>query len=373
MAALFKNMGRLLVAAFDHRLYEDILGLMETESLSPARASIKLLGCSFENLAESVLSDWQIPESIIKAMAPIPAGVLKPARTRTEWIQQVAAFSVTAAALIPQMNELADDAASRALVARFGTALDLDQQAIASLFATVAEQTRVLTSTSDLNAFADSDVAAVVEPEQPTQQASDAMLLADMLMQSEPALEMNALPRHASGKPINARELLQAGVQDISEMMASGRCKMQDLVLLALETLYRSMGFRFATVCVRDIKTGQFRARIALGEKNVPRQADFIFSVGEGRDLFSLALSNNADLLIADATASNIAGLVPPWHRRLLPDARSFIVLPLVVQDKPFGLFYGDRIATAPEGVPPDETALIKMLKGQVIAALTPR
>jgi hypothetical protein len=36
------------------------------------------------------------------------------------------------------------------------------------------------------------------------------------------------------------------------------------------------------------------------------------------------------------------------------------------------GLFYADRKAIAPEGVPPDETSLIKALKGQILVALTP-
>jgi len=68
-----------------------------------------------------------------------------------------------------------------------------------------------------------------------------------------------------------------------------------------------------------------------------------------------------------------IVNLLPAWHRTLLPDARSFIVLPMVVQKKQLGLFYADRTQAAPEGVPPDETALIKMLKGQVLTALQTR
>jgi hypothetical protein len=84
-------------------------------------------------------------------------------------------------------------------------------------------------------------------------------------------------------------------------------------------------------------------------------------------------MENNADLLISDATDAKILDLIPLWHKKLLPDARSFIVLPLVVQKRAFGLFYADRSQAAAEGVPPDETALIKTLKGQVLAALNAR
>ncbi len=83
-----------------------------------------------------------------------------------------------------------------------------------------------------------------------------------------------------------------------------------------------------------------------------------------------LALENDADLMISDAASPKIRELLPSWHRALLPDAKSFIVLPLVVGKAQLGFFYADRTSTAPEGVPPDETAMIRALKRQVLAAL---
>ena len=83
-----------------------------------------------------------------------------------------------------------------------------------------------------------------------------------------------------------------------------------------------------------------------------------------------VALENDADLLISNATDPKIRNLIPDWHKALLPDAKSFIVLPLVIQKKAVGLFYADRTEFALEGVPADETALIKTLKGQVLGAL---
>jgi hypothetical protein len=177
---------------------------------------------------------------------------------------------------------------------------------------------------------------------------------------------------HPSGKPRNARDLLLAGVQDVTQMRASGQSKVNELILAVLETLYRSMGFRFATVCLKDARSGQFRARVAFGEQQHERQAGFVFPMAPSRDLFHLAMENDADLMIADATTAKIRELLPAWHRALLPDAKSFIVLPLVVGKVQLGLFYADRAVAAPEGVPADETSLIKALKGQVLAALAP-
>lgn len=376
VAALFKNMGRLLVAAHDHQVYRDIVALIDSGSHTATQASIQILGCSFDLLADSVLLEWGIPDTIVQALQPVPQGVLKPAKTRQEWMQQVAAFSTAAASLIPHMKGQEETAASRALLTRFGAALNMDAEKLTQLFATVVQETRAIAE----NAIALQPDASLVPGEGDEEDARDADadfteqgLPSEMLLGAAESANPQIDARHPSGKPVNARELLLAGVQDVTEMMASGRCKVNDLIMLVLETLYRSMGFRFATVCLKDIKTHQFRARMSLGESDIARQAGFVFSAQSSRDLFHLAMENDADLLIADATSAKIRDLIPAWHRDLLPDTRSFIVLPLVVHKKPFGLFYADRAQVAAEGVPPDETALIKTLKGQVLAALNSR
>lgn len=410
IAALFKNIGRVLVAAHDHQVYAEIVDLVEKDGRTPAQASMQVLGCSFDLLAEAVLREWNIPETIVQALTQPGPGVLKPAKGRQEWLQQVAAFSSAAARLIPLMNAPGQDAANKAVLTRFGGALGLDHAKLSQLFAGVAQESRILASSTDLALQAEEPEAhAAAESDTPGAQAGQSAQAAQSAQAPQPAdtaqsakrnagadpaataEEESGLPaellldvlenpelllvseRHASGKPMNARDLLLAGVQDVTQMMASGRCKVNDLILLVLETLYSSMGFRFATLCLKDVQTHQFRARISVGENDVERQAGFVFPIATGRDLFHLALDNDADLMISDATVPKIHSLLPAWHRALLPDARSFIVLPLVVQKKQLGLFYADRAQAAPEGVPSDETALVKMLKGQVMTALNSR
>ena len=383
VAALFKNMGRLLVAAHDHRLYTRIAELSNGGTVSPAQASTQVLGCSFDMLGESVLQEWGIPDTIVNALAPLAPGQLKPARNRQEWLQQVAAFSTTAAALIPKMTDPGEDAASKALLSRFGAAFNLDGSRLGALLATVARETRALTQHAHLQ-FAPENVEGAEDEDDVRAAAIDATeappdtllelpleLPLELLMASPHAAAADE--RHPSGKPMQARDLLVVGVQDVTEMMASGRCKTNDLILLALETLYGAMGFRFATICLRDMKTNQFRARIALGADCVRLQQGFLFPVGGKRDLFTLSMENNADLMIEDATSPTILPLLPSWYRTLMPQVRSMIVLPLVVQKAPFGFFYADRLRVAPEGVPPDEAAMIRTLKGQVLAALGAR
>jgi HD-like signal output (HDOD) protein len=360
IAALFKNLGPLLVASHEHERYREIGALVGTGKHSVGQASQMILGCSYDALSEAVLAEWKIPEVIVRSLAPLPSGIQKPAASRGEWMRQVASFGMEVSQLLARSVNPAATPDARALLTRYGVALNLNADQLEDLFTTVQDHMAGLLQSMNLQPQARLEEPAGGEG------LPNVLLLATMDAGEAPD------EFHPSGKPYNARELLLAGVQDVTQMRAGGDAKLNDVILAVLETLYRSMGFRFATVCLKDPRSGQFRARVAFGEEHQKRLAGFVFPMAPSRDLFHLSMENDADLMIADAASPKIRALLPEWHRALLPDARSFIVLPLVVGKVQLGLFYADRVHPAPEGVPPDETSLIKALKGQVLVALTP-
>ena len=366
IAALFKNVGPLLVASHEHARYREIVALTAGGQHSAAQASQMILGCSYDALSEAVLAEWRIPDLIVRALAPLPSGPLKSAASRGEWMRQVASFSMDVAQLLARAD---GSPASAVLLARYGVALNIDAEHMENLLASVHEHMSALLQSMRLQP----QIQTQPQPQPrsaPTPAGDglpDVLLLATMDAGVAPVDTL-----YPSGKPHNARALLLAGVQEVTQMRASGEARLNALILAVLETLHRSMGFRFATVCLKDPRSGQFRARASVGEAHQRRQAGFAFPLAPSRDLFHLAMENDADLMIADAASAKIAALLPHWHRQLLPDARSFIVLPLVVGKAQLGLLYADRAQPAPEGVPPDESALIKALKAQVLVALTP-
>lgn len=361
IAALFKNLGPLLVASHEHARYREIQALQASGKHTLGQASQMILGCSYDALSEAVMAEWKIPDPIVRAMAGVPPGVQKAPASRAEWLRQVAAFSAEVSQLMARSANPAATAEARALLGRYGVALGIDADRMEDLIDTVqSEMTSLLQSMN-------------MQPRPKVAEPVDAGGLPNvLLLATMDAGEQSEDLFYPSGKPYKARELLLAGVQDVTQMRATGEAKLNDVILAVLETLYRSMGFRFATVCLRDHRSGQFRARLAFGDDKEARQAGFVFPTSGPPDLFYLAMDNDADLMIADASSMKIRDLLPIWHRNLLADARSFIVLPLVVGKVQLGLFYADRTEVAPEGVPADETSLIKALKQQVLGALTP-
>ncbi|MGZ5201807.1 MAG: HDOD domain-containing protein [Telluria sp.] len=359
IAALFRNLGALLVASHEHDSYREIGKLVATGKHNDNRAAQMVLGCSYELLSESVLAEWNMPDVIVRAISSLPSGKLKPAANRTEWMRQVAAFGMDVARLVAREADPAASEAAHELVERYGLALSIGKPDLDALFITVRREMDGLLDSMNMTRSRHDD-----EPGTETEGLPSVLLQATMGGAAQDG------ERHASGKPKNARDQLLAGLQDVIQMRASGKTKVNEVMFAVLETLYLSMGFRFATVVLKDPRSGQYRARVSFGDDHAARQAGFVFQSEARRELFHLAMENNADLMIADAATPKIRELLPAWHRTLLPDAKSFIVLPLVVGKVQLGLFYGDRIRPAPEGVPADETSLIKALKAQVLAAL---
>lgn len=375
IGALFKNLGPLMIASREHERFREINALIASGEHSHGQASQMILGSSYDTLTATVLREWKIPEVIIRSLQPIFGSVLRPPADRAEWIRQVVTFSIEAARALTRVGGVKTEDV-RALHQRFGGSLGLEREQIATVLTRARSGMDALLNSMQLDGGVggkygepgDPYAESESEPEPAAAEAASSLPSVLALASLDAGAKEGAYP---SGKPFDARERLLAGVQELTEMRVEGKARVNELVQAVLETLYRSMGFRFATVCLKDPKTGQFRSRIAMGDKLAARQEGFVFPL-HGKDLFHLALDNDADLMIADASTAKIQDLLPQWHRDLLPDARSFIVLPLVVQGVQLGLFYADRALPAPEGVPPDETSLIRALKTQVLAALSP-
>lgn len=364
IAALFANVGHIMVAAYDYPRYAEIRALVDGGQMPEEQAAMCVLGYTFATLSQSILRLWKIPETIIQGVESLPEGVPKPAKTPREWMQQIAAFSTEATNIVlPHADTHAAQDKDR-LLARFGAALNIDSDVLDGLMHTVNLELLALCEIADLSildAARNDGEADQEKPQIPTQ----------LLMQGEERT-MDALVKdlHPSGKPIHAKDLLLQGVQELMQMSAGGQARANDIMLLVLETLFNSMGFRFATICLKDKKSNEYRARLTAGDHLQGRKSEFAFAADGKDDLFTLSMESDADLMIADASDAKIRDLLPAWHRHLLPDARSFMILPIVVAQKQLGFFYGDRSLPAPEGVPADEAALIKLLKTQLLQAL---
>ncbi|MCB1984139.1 MAG: HDOD domain-containing protein [Burkholderiales bacterium] len=375
VAALFKNVGRLLLAAYYPDQYQEMMALIKRGKHTTAQASKKVLNFNLDDFAENILNEWEIPASIIKALKTQSVSELKLPKNKTEWMQQAVELSDKAVPLVLGSAESWDIDIENTILTRFGKTLNLDKTKLNKLIIDASKETNTLEINAELISQHEKKEIGMSAAKFELQSQQEEELLKELVFEFEDkdAQEYSKIQCYPSGKPLNATELLLTGIQDVTEVMASGKYKLSDLITLVLETFYNSLGFRFITLCLRDLEHGQYRARSSLGSNFSARQKAFVFPITASTDLFHLAMKNNVDLIISDASTTKVRNLLPKWHVDLLPDARSFIVLPLVVNSKRIGFFYADRQQEAPEGVSSEEMRLIKTLKAQVLTALNTR
>lgn len=377
VSALFKNISLVLIAAQDPPLYEAIMNPVREGRQTLYASAIEQLGCSLPHLGSLILQQWNMPDSIVQAAGMLPIGDIKKTRQRTEWIRQVAAFSSDAAEVvmknaqfsIPARHEInfENEKYTKELMQKYGAALELDAKILAGWLNRAVHETGELIHKMGVR-LTDSGSAAQNRPaELSTEDALQSLDSILMIADSIPAVR-TAYP---SGKPHNARELLLAGLMEVTQSIASGKFQLNNLVLQLLEILHGSLGFQFVTASLRDAKTDQYIARISLGQDWNKKQKNFCFPAKDAVDLFHLALKNNVDLMIGETGSPKMQALRPEWHRTHFADVKSLMILPLIVNGKPIGLIYADRNCEAPEGVPADETGLIKTMKGQLITAMS--
>jgi hypothetical protein len=117
--------------------------------------------------------------------------------------------------------------------------------------------------------------------------------------------------------------ILLAGIQDVSNALVSN-FKLNDVLRITLETIYRAKGFKRVILCIRDARSNSMLGRFGLGPDALEIARSFRFSLVFTPDIFHAALAKGVDILISDTNDPKIAARIPGgFARRWLPKPSS--------------------------------------------------
>jgi transcriptional regulator with GAF, ATPase, and Fis domain len=165
----------------------------------------------------------------------------------------------------------------------------------------------------------------------------------------------------------NAAEVMAAGIQDITNSMVE-TFKLNEVLRMILETMFRALGFRRVIFCLKDPKTEVLSGRFGLGDKSEQVSAAFKVSLKTPSDLFAAVCLKGADTLISDATMPTIATRLPAWYRQSV-NAPAFLLLPLMMKGAPFALIYADKATPGAIELGERELSLLRTLRNQAVMA----
>lgn len=377
IGTLFSNLGRLLLAYYLPEDAEQIRQLTQPEgqgaqpradaldlAAREAQATQQVLGVTLEALANAVGRSWGLSEALLTCMCgpqgPVPTVRLATAQLRMPWLAHVAS---QAAQRMLHTEPAQLGQALQAVSAAHEVALGLTPQALQD----AAGRARLRLS----------DLCKVLDLSVPASSSAQRFLdhfYVDTPHAADPgSLDLDVDVAEWTHDPV---AILQSGIQDIANALVESY-KLNDVLTMVLETMYRSLACRRVVFCLRDAKTGALLGRMGMGEGADVLKAAFNIplscAAGQTPDLFAAVCLKNLDTLISDAHTPAMRARLPAWFSQHI-DAPTFLLLPLFMRRDAgpglvLGLIYADQAEAGSLHPSPQELALLATLRNQALTA----
>ena len=141
IAALFKDLGRLLMASHDFESYKAIRDFAEANGIEEHAAAIQLLGTGFDSLGVAMMREWHMPESIITATLGVAAGTAdRQGASPEEWTRGAITLSAAAAKALTEPAGPARERAFSKLLRDYGGAVSVNRLQLDALLATAGKE-----------------------------------------------------------------------------------------------------------------------------------------------------------------------------------------------------------------------------------------
>ena len=382
IGALFQNLGRMLSQFYFPEEAASIRAMLSSshEAVSEETAASRVLGMNFEALGVGVARAWGLPESIQRCMQ-LPAGdppnrLPSEVQSRLRWTAR-AANDMADAMLHADPKEV--EAQLEKAAKKFGKTLG--RTVIQVQTATTAARKKLveLADAMDLRVRDNTRAAQLLKHpnaldaghREDSQRDHDALAATELqATQAVPASRLS-VDETLAARPSSAHvsQTLAAGIQDITNVMVED-FKLSDVLRMILESMFRALDFHRIIFCMRDPKTDTLTGRFGLGPgvEGVVKSFCVPLSGTAVPDLFATVCVKGADTLISDASDPRLAERLPGWYRKSF-NAPTFLVLPLLLKGKPFGLIYADKAEKGGLKLDEKELALLRTLRNQAVMA----
>lgn len=376
IGALFQNLGRMLSQFYFPEESASIRALVQAarNPITEELASSKVLGISFEALGLGVSKAWGLPESIQRCIAKPsgepPSVAPKDAASRLRWGARAANEMADAMlhadpAVVEQRLEV--------VAKQFSRALGLPLKQLQGATTNARKKLIDLAEAMELRVRQDAPAARLLRVGTETSSAhveytQDALAATEL--QATQVIDVNeARLAPTMVKADHVTQTLAAGIQDITNAMVED-FKLADVLRMILEAMYRALDFHRVIFCMRDTKTDMLTGRFGLGPgvEGVVKSFCVPMSGTGVPDLFATVCNKGADTLISDTSDSRISQRLPLWYKKLY-DAPTFLILPLQLKGRPFGLIYADKAELGGLQVDDKELAMLRTLRNQAVMA----
>ena len=377
ICAMFHNLGRLLCQFYFPEESEEVKKRMAQKEVGEEAASLQVLGLSYEELGIGVAKSWGFPPLIVNSMRKLPSGPVRHPRSPEDRLQVLAAFANEICDAIAQMGPEERSRALSKIRGRFQESVPLDAptlvQTVEQAIEEVKEFARIIRINVQQTSFGRQlrQWAGSAPAGETTRETGDGAL-AGTILAERPDGELP--PVSAAGEEgeapdsAAAQAILTAGIQDISNTLVEDY-KLNDILRIILETMYRAMGFKRVILGIKDGRTNIMQGRFGFGPEAAAAARQFRFPLDFSPDIFHAALSRGVDILISDTGDPKIAPRMPTWFRKV-SSAETFVLFPLTIKGNPIALIYAEKDHAGEIVIPEKELSLLRTLRNQALLAI---
>ncbi|MBF0242450.1 MAG: HDOD domain-containing protein [Desulfamplus sp.] len=321
LVAMLYDIGEQIMLFCDPEAYQRIRKISETKGVDRELVAKKLIGASFSQIGQGIVSGWGFPKSVVDCIKPFKEFATDPKMLTLQNLKRlVASFTDEMCNIDWRKSEIVRQQQIEDIVRRYSNFLNIGisgaDELLNSSIKKVENHAKVLrvnlrNSRFDRNQDVSVASATFDQSQQTTWQSLEDRLL-----------------------------WIENQIEKIEEALVSN-FKLSELLHLIVTTIYKGFFFSRISICVMNKSKGIMAVRFVLGKEPEMFSKDFQFVVSDGDDTFNKSLTTGLDIIVEDISDKSFNSRIPEWYIKG-SFADSFALYPVVVEQKKVGLIYVD-------------------------------
>lgn len=363
VCAMMSSLGKLVMMTYLPEEYYKIDRWMLTNADDEAKAAKIATGVSFEGLGTAVARLWNFPRQICEAIQPLTKDALTNKKNPPSRLWALTSFVRELTGAIQEHGLERSKKMLKDLINSYQSRFVISKRQLNVLIKDSVTKVQQHARVMDID-FGNSSFlrklsfdALPLTQEQP--------LAGDQCFQLTGTDDLKTTSGGAGVQ--DTKDIIMGGIQEISETMMADY-DVNDIAIMSLEIIYRSLGFQRALLFLRSGNSRMIKVRFGYGANCRQLIHKVGFALNGGKNLFNHSINVGKDLIVANACDEKMSSLIPRWYRDHI-GAPAFILLPMVAQNVCVGALYADR-AKAGQPISATEHRLLSMLRNHLLLAI---
>jgi len=371
ICSLLHSFGKILVIFYMPDKLEEINKYCSQRNESEGIGALAVMGMTYEEIGMLVAREWKLPSRIVSSMRNTHLSEITPNPSDTDKLSSIATFANSIAAILSYGDEKDREAGIVKLMASFKDHFRKVEKTIGKIIQASVQELMEFSNILkiDLNTVPFGKELFGWSSEMTNQglrlaDTADKSFKSDSLFTIE-----NFLEDEAKDTP---EVIFTKGIQDVNNSIVSN-FSLNDIVRIVLETMYRGMqlsGESRALFLIKDTKLPLMAVRFGFGNGIDELKEWFKVALDDSSDLFNMAISKRNDFIIKDITSPDVVAMLPGWFKDRVTDSVFLIILPIIVNAKPLGMFYIEGEKKSIQNLSGGLLNYLKIMRDQTVLAI---